>query len=170
MNRPYSLADYARAVQSVREAVPALALTTYVMVGFPGESNREFEESYHFCERMDFAGMHVFPYSARPGTSASEMPGQIDDGVKKERLRRILTLAQRSAHHFRSQFLGQTMNVLWEGRSTGATWDGLTGNYIRVSARSDEDLSNRMLPVKLTAEKGHGLVGDNTEGGYIEHG
>jgi threonylcarbamoyladenosine tRNA methylthiotransferase MtaB len=170
MNRPYSLADYARAVQYVREAVPALALTTDVMVGFPGESNREFEESYHFCERMDFAGMHVFPYSARPGTAASEMPGQIDDGVKKERLRRMLALAQRSAQHFRSQFLGQTMNVLWEGRSTGATWDGLTGNYIRVSARSGEDLSNRLLPVKLVAEKGHALVGDNIEGGHIEHG
>ena len=170
MNRPYSLADYARAVQSVREAVPALALTTDVMVGFPGESDREFEESCRFCQDMDFAGIHVFPYSARPGTAASEMPNQIEDRTKKERLRRMLALAQQSAHHFRSQFLGQTMSVLWESKSGSATWDGLTANYIRVSARSDENLSNRLLPVKLMAEKGHALVGENIEGGYIQHG
>jgi threonylcarbamoyladenosine tRNA methylthiotransferase MtaB len=170
MNRPYSLADYAQAVQSVREAVPALALTTDVMVGFPGESDREFQESYHFCERMAFAGMHVFPYSARPGTSASEMPGHIGDRTKRERLRRMVALAQRGAQRFRRQFLGQTVNVLWESRSSSASWDGLTANYIRVSTTSGPDLSNRLLPVKLMAERGHVLIGENIEGGYIQHG
>jgi threonylcarbamoyladenosine tRNA methylthiotransferase MtaB len=170
MNRPYSLADYTRAAHSVREAIPNLALTTDVMVGFPGESNREFEESYRFCQSMDFAGIHVFPYSARPGTDASVMSSQVEDGAKKERVRKMLALAQQSAQRFRSQFLGQTMNVLWEGKSTGTTWDGLTANYIRVSARSGRDLSNRLLPVKLMAEKGHALLGENIEGGYIKHG
>jgi len=170
MNRPYSLADYARAAQSVRETVPALALTTDVMVGFPGESDREFEESYHFCEGMAFAGIHVFPYSARPGTAAAEMPDQIEDRTKRERLRRMLALAERGGQRFRRQYLGQTVNVLWEGRSSGASWDGLTANYIRVSATSGQDLSNRLLPVKLMAERGHVLIGENIEGGYIRHG
>ena len=170
MNRPYSLADYTRAVHSVREAIPDLALTTDVMVGFPGESDREFEESYRFCESMDFAGIHVFPYSARPGTAASVMPGQVEAGAKKERVRKMLALAQRSAQRFRRRFLGHTMNVLWEGRSSGTTWDGLTANYIRVSAGSGRDLSNRLLPAKLMAEKGHALLGENIDGGYIEHG
>ncbi len=170
MNRPYSLADYARAVQSVREAVPALALTTDVMVGFPGESDREFEESYRFCEGMAFAGMHVFPYSVRHGTAAAEMPDQIQDRTKRERLRRMLALAERGGQRFRRQFLGQTVNVLWEGESGGASWDGLTANYIRVSATSDQDLSNRLLPVKLMAEREQVLVGENIEGGYIWHG
>ncbi|MBM4444602.1 MAG: tRNA (N(6)-L-threonylcarbamoyladenosine(37)-C(2))-methylthiotransferase MtaB [Chloroflexi bacterium] len=170
MNRPYSLADYARAVQSIREAVPALSVTTDVMVGFPGESAGEFEESYRFCAGMDFAGMHVFPYSARPGTPAAEMPDGTPDDVKRGRLQRMLALARQSARHYRLQFLGQTMNVLWEGESGGGTWEGLTANYIRVSTRSSEDLGNRLLPVKLTAEKGQVLLGENIEGGYIGHG
>jgi threonylcarbamoyladenosine tRNA methylthiotransferase MtaB len=170
MNRPYSLADYAWAVRSIRGAVPDLSVTTDVMVGFPGESHGEFQESYRFCEGMDFAGMHVFPYSARPGTAASEMPDRMPDGVKRERLQSMLSLAQQSARRFGRRFLGRTMNVLWESHSGEGTWEGLTANYIRVSARSSEELCNRLLPVKLSAERGRVLVGENIEGGYTEHG
>jgi threonylcarbamoyladenosine tRNA methylthiotransferase MtaB len=140
------------------------------MVGFPGESHGEFQESYRFCEGMDFAGMHVFPYSARPGTAASEMPDRMPDGVKRERLQSMLSLAQQSARRFGRRFLGRTMNVLWESHSGEGTWEGLTANYIRVSARSSEELCNRLLPVKLSAERGRVLVGENIEGGYTEHG
>lgn len=170
MNRPYSRTDYARAVQSIREAVPGLSVTTDVMVGFPGESEREFEESYRFCAGMDFAGMHVFPYSARPGTAAADMPHRVPEDVKRGRLQRMQALAQQSARRHRRRFLGQIVDVLWEGETGDGIWEGLTANYIRVSARSSEDLCNRLLPVKLTAEKGQVLVGEIIEGGYIGYG
>ena len=114
MHRPYSLAEYESAVCQARDAIPDLSITTDMLVGFPGEGEGEFEESYRFCERMGFAGIHVFPYSKRPGTPAAAMPGQIDDKVKKQRSARMMALGKRSAGRFRSQFLGRTMPVLWE--------------------------------------------------------
>ena len=166
MNRQYSVADYERAVCSVREAISDLAVTTDILVGFPGEGEREFEESYCFCERMGFANIHVFPYSARPSTAASVMPDRVEGKVKKERSQRMLTLARQSAERFRHQFLGRTMTVLWENRSDRTIWDGLTANYLRVFASSSQDLSNRLLAVTLVADSGHGFLGEITDGGW----
>ena len=96
MKRGYSLADYKRAVSLARVAIPDLAVTTDVIVGFPGEGEREFGEAYRFCEGMGFADIHVFPYSLRRGTAAAEMPDQVDERVKRERSRRMLALARQS--------------------------------------------------------------------------
>jgi threonylcarbamoyladenosine tRNA methylthiotransferase MtaB len=136
------------------------------LVGFPGEGEDEFEEGYRFCERMGFAAIHVFPYSKRPGTSAATMPGQIDDKVKKQRSSRMMTLARRSARQFQSQFLGRTMVVLWEDGSGEGLWSGHTANYLRVYAKSDKNLANQMLAVKLVEEYADGLVGEIVNGGY----
>ena len=170
MNRNYTASEYERAVYSVNEAIPDLAITTDIMVGFAGEGQREFEESYKFCERMNFANMHVFPYSARHGTSASKMPDQVEEKAKKERSRIMLTLARQSAQRFRGRFLSRTMKVLWESRVDNETWKGLTANYLRVFTQSSDDLSNQLLDVKLLADNGHALVGENVEGGYTTNG
>jgi threonylcarbamoyladenosine tRNA methylthiotransferase MtaB len=159
MRRRYTAADYERAVTMAREMIPGLAVSTDVMVGFPGESDEEFDESLCFCERMGFARLHIFSYSARPGTVAAQMANQIGDGVKKERSRAMLKLAQESAPTFRRQFLGQELLVLWEGRKNGV-WIGHTDNYISVLAQSEEDLSNRLLPTKLVDENKAGLWGE----------
>jgi threonylcarbamoyladenosine tRNA methylthiotransferase MtaB len=148
MRRRYSTDDFRRAVELIRKTVPDAAITTDVIVGFPGESEEEFEESLSFCKKMDFARIHVFPYSPRPGTEAARMPGQVSSKVKRQRSERMLALARESAAGFRQRFLGRTMPVLWEQKTNG-TWSGLTGNYIRVYTKSDEDLSNKILPVKL---------------------
>lgn len=161
MGRRYLTADYERAVTLAREAVPELSITTDVMVGFPGESEAEFEESYRFCERIGFAAMHVFPYSPRPGTVAARMPDKVKPEIKKERSRRMLKLAQGMAQRFRERFLGQTMMVLWERRN-GEHQEGFTDNYIRVFSSSSEPLSNQLLPVKLVASHGNGLWGEST--------
>jgi threonylcarbamoyladenosine tRNA methylthiotransferase MtaB len=166
MHRPYSLAEYEVAVCQARDTIPDLSITTDILVGFPGEGEGEFEESHRFCERIGFAGMHVFPYSKRPGTAAATMPGQIDDKVKKNRSARMMALGKRSARQFRSQFLGRTMMVLWEDDSGEGLWSGHTANYLRVYAQSDKNPANQMLAVKLVEEYADGLVGEIVNGGY----
>jgi threonylcarbamoyladenosine tRNA methylthiotransferase MtaB len=137
------------------------------MVGFPGETSAEFEESYNFCRQVKFARMHVFSYSPRSGTEAAQLPHQISDKVKKERSQRMLALAQQSVRNFSRRFLGKTMAVLFEQQSNGV-WSGLTGNYIRVYTQSSEDLTNKLLPVKLVEVRGDGVWGKQchiSEGG-----
>jgi threonylcarbamoyladenosine tRNA methylthiotransferase MtaB len=162
MRRQYSIADYEKSIFLAREAIPDLAITTDILIGFPGEGEREFEESYRFCEKMSFAHIHVFPYSPRFGTAAAKMPHQVEEKVKKEHSQRMLALAQQGAQHFRGQFLGQTTPVLWENESDPGVWCGLTANYLRVFTQSKEDLTNRLLPVKLIAEHSRGLLGEVT--------
>lgn len=159
MRRGYSLTDYCRAVSLARKAIPGLAVTTDVIVGFPGETEEEFKESYHFCQRMDFARIHVFPYSPRPGTTAAGMPNQVRETVKRERIGKMLKLAEESAHRFRMQSAGQTVMVLWERETEPGLWSGLSDNYIRVFTPGNEALTNRLLPVRLSSELGAGMMG-----------
>jgi len=166
MHRPYSLAEYETAVCQARDAIPDLSITTDILVGFPGEGEDEFEEGYRFCERMGFAAIHVFPYSKRPGTAAATMPGQIDAGVKKQRSSRMMALSKRSAGHFRLEFLGRTMMVLWEDKSGDGLWSGHTANYLRVYAKGDERLAGKMLAVLIAEEYADGLRGEIVNGGY----
>lgn len=166
MHRPYSLTEYESAVCQAREAIPGLSITTDMLVGFPGEGEGEFEESYRFCERMSFAGTHVFPYSKRPGTPAAAMPGQIDVKVKKQRGARMMALGKRSARRFRSRFLGQTIAVLWEDVSDAGLWSGHAANYLRVYVKSDERLADKMLAVRIVEEYADGLRGEMVNGGY----
>jgi len=148
MKRRYTTADYQAAVSLLREAVPDVALTTDVIVGFPGETEEEFEESHDFCRGTQFARIHVFPYSPRRGTEAANMPGQVSDDVKRQRSQRMLALAKESALGFGKKFLGRTMAVLWEKKS-GDVWSGHTGNYLKVYSRSNEDLTNKIMSVRL---------------------
>jgi threonylcarbamoyladenosine tRNA methylthiotransferase MtaB len=148
MKRRYTASDYQQAVASIREAVPEAAITTDIIVGFPGETDEEFQESYNLAKQMEFARIHVFTYSPRPGTKAAAMPDQVGDKVKRERSRKMLALARTCLRDFRLKFLGKTLMVLWE-KQTNGVWSGLTDNYIRVYAKSDRDLSNKLLPVKL---------------------
>ncbi len=149
MKRRYCVSEYQGAVSLIRAQVPEAAITTDIIVGFPGETEEEFEESYNFCRRLGFARIHVFSYSPRRGTQASQLPHQISARVKKERSQQMLTLHKESAQNFRQQFLGKIMPVLWEQQSTDGVWSGLTDNYIRVYTRSDEDLTNKLLPLKV---------------------
>ena len=158
MKRRYTTADYQQAVSLIRGMVPEAAITTDVIVGFPGETEAEFLESYNFCRQMDFARIHVFPYSPRQETEAARMPHQVADKVKRQRSQKMLALAEASARNFRRQFLGKTMPVLWEKQSDGI-WSGLTANYIKVYTESSEDLTNKLVPVKLVEIRGDGVWG-----------
>jgi len=148
MRRHYSAGDYQRSVSLIRSFVPDAAITTDVIVGFPGESEAEFEESYRFCKEIDFARIHVFPYSARPGTEAAVMP-LVAEAIKKERSQRMLALAGESVRNFKQRFLGKVRPVLWESECQDGLWSGLTDNYIKVYTRSCADLANKLQPVRV---------------------
>jgi threonylcarbamoyladenosine tRNA methylthiotransferase MtaB len=174
MRRSYSLNQYQRTVNLIKENIPDVAITTDIMVGFPGESDEEFEQSYSFCQQAGFANIHVFPFSPRPGTAAASMPDQIKDRVKQEHNQRMLELSRSCRCRFCEQFLGQTMPVLWEkemptsssilgevGASPGSsTYSGLTSNYIRVFAHSKKSLNNEITPVKLVEFHNRGIRGE----------
>ena len=161
MKRRYTTADYQRAVILIRASLLEAAITTDVIVGFPGETETEFEESYEFCWQTGFARIHVFPYSRRPGTEAAGMPDQVSEKVKKKRVQKMLALAEESAHDFKQCFLGRTMTVLWEQKS-GGVWSGYTANYIRVYNKNNEDLANQLIPVKLQSIYKDGVWGNST--------
>ena len=159
MGRSYSRQEYEQALTLIREAIPDIAVTTDVIVGFPGESEEEFEQSYEFCARIGFAGLHVFPYSIRPGTPASRMPNQVPENVKRTRAQKMLELAKESAQSFRRRFLGQTLVVLWEEQKEDSLWVGHTDNYLKVFVESKVSLNNRLTKAKLIGEHGRGLWG-----------
>jgi len=159
MKRRYSSSDYKDVVASIRDSLPDAAVTTDVIVGFPGETEEEFQETFDFCRRLEFSRIHVFPFSPRPGTAAATMPQQVSEKEKKRRSQQMLALAGESAQGFQQRFLGKTAEVLWERKSSGV-WSGLTGNYIRVYAKSRGGLTNQLLPVRLAKPYRDGLWGE----------
>jgi len=165
MRRRYTLDEYRDSVRRLRAAVPDVAITTDVIVGFPGETDAEFEETYAFCREMGFAGIHVFPYSDRSGTVAARMPDKVPEPVKKERVRRLIALAEAMSRDYRERFLAATVSVLWETRRDGiggAFWEGLTDTYVRVRAPSPSDLANCLTPARITGLTDEGLAAEVT--------
>jgi threonylcarbamoyladenosine tRNA methylthiotransferase MtaB len=162
MKRSYSLEQYRRTMNLVRENIPDAAITTDIMVGFPGETDEEFERSYSFCQQAGFANIHVFPFSPRPETAAARMPQQIRDEVKQERKQRMLELSRDSWRRFREQFPGRTVPVLWEQeiRPGSRLYSGLTGNYIRVFAHSEKPVDNELKPLRLLELRNEGIWGE----------
>jgi threonylcarbamoyladenosine tRNA methylthiotransferase MtaB len=165
MRRRYSILDYKKTVANIRKALPGAAITTDIMVGFPGESDEEFELSYLFCKETKFAAIHVFSYSRRPGTAAAALPGHLGDKLKKERSQRMLELAKSSALSFTEHFLGNTEIVLWENEDKPGSglYSGLTASYIRVFTRSKRFLTGRLLPAKLIKTYRDGTWGELAE-------
>lgn len=160
MGRRITAAGYARLLERIRAAVPDMAVTTDIIVGFPGEDKAEFAESLAFVERMAFARLHVFPFSPRPGTPAARMEGQVPEPVVRERAARMRTLGEQMAAAFRRRFLGQEMEVLWERRRRDGLWHGLTDNYLQVVTACPADLHNRMTLTRLVGEQNGFLVGE----------
>jgi threonylcarbamoyladenosine tRNA methylthiotransferase MtaB len=166
MGRNYTAGRFAASVEAAREAISDVAITTDVLVGFPGESEAEFNESLRFVKAMGFARTHVFKYSARPGTPAATMPNQVPPSVKKARSRAMIEAGRHSAEAFRRAFLGRTLEVLWEGQrkvsesEQKALWSGLTDNYLRVRTQEGRDLSNTITRTQLVALGGDGMWGE----------
>lgn len=159
MNRRYTAAEYAEAAAAIREALPDAALTTDIIVGFPGESGDDFEESLRFAASMRFMRMHVFEYSPRAGTPAAGFDGQIPPAVKSERSRRMRALAADMARDFLQAHAGRRMPVLFE-TERGGLWEGHTTNYMTVRVQSTMSLSGVIADVQINGTDGGVLYGE----------
>ena len=140
-------------METIRKHVPDASVTTDIIAGFPGETEAEFDESYRFCQNMQFTAMHIFSYSPRPGTASAGLPGRVNEKTKKWRSLRMLKLAADSADAFARRFTGRSMDVLWENevKAGSGIYTGLTDNYLRAYTRSSGDLSNSITEAKLIA-------------------
>ncbi len=164
MARHTTRAEFSALVGVARAAVPDIAVSTDVIVGFPGEDDDEFEASIDFVEEMAFSRLHIFRYSRREGTAAAAMPDQVRGPVSSERSRRLHELGADLEHRFNSLFVGRRTEVLWETAEdlgTALRWSGLTPNYIRVSTETDPgtDLLNTISPTEITGVVPGGLIG-----------
>jgi len=168
MNRHYTAADYLALVARVRSRVPRLGLTTDVMVGFPGETDEEFQATLDTVRQARFSRLHVFRFSRRPGTPAADMPGQVAAAVKKARSEEIIGLGLRLGREFHESLVGQTLEVLVEragpDRPEGQVAcdgeaEGLTDNYVRVMIRGPAGEPNDLVPVRVEEATSHGVAG-----------
>jgi len=163
MRRRYTTGEFAAALEAIRERLPDAAVTTDVLVGFPGETDADFAATRRFCQEAGFAALHVFPFSARPGTLAAKMPDQVSAATKRARVQETLGLGEELRDRFLARFQGSVASVLWEREARGneeGAWEGLTGNYIRVLTASERPLENRLATVRLERRQGSGFRGE----------
>ncbi len=169
MERNTTPESFEALVDAARAAIPGIAITTDVIVGFPGESEDEFAESLDFIRRMRFSGGHVFTYSERHGTPAARMPDQVPHPLRKERNAYMRGALSKAATQYQARFLGSVLPVLWESAAAlgpqGWRMSGLTDNYLRVTALAEQHLWNRITPVRMTELVVDGLQGQVQEVG-----
>lgn len=149
MRRRYTAAEYAEKVQMIKKLMPDACVACDVITGFPGETDEDFEETYHFLEELPISYMHVFTYSRRPRTHANMMENQVPEDVKHERTERLLELSHAKKMAFYAQCEGQTRSVLVETEVADEQLFGFTDNYIRVAMPYDESLVNTIQKIKV---------------------
>jgi threonylcarbamoyladenosine tRNA methylthiotransferase MtaB len=159
MGRRITTETFARLVKTAREIVPEMAVTTDVLVGFPGETDADFAVSLAFVEEMAFARLHVFRYSERAGTAAVKLDHRVPHRVRKRRSKRMRALGRRLARAYRRRFVGRVLPVLWEKEDTEGNWLGLTDNYLSVKIAMFDDLHNRITPTLLECLEGQTFIG-----------
>ena len=158
MRRKYDTARYLQSVRLLRQWFPGCAVTTDLIVGFPGETEAELEDSLAFARECGFAAMHVFPYSRRPGTPADAMPNQVPKAVKAERAARASSVAEELRRRYDTALLGSVQEVLFE-QTEGGFFTGHAKNYVKVYARGD-GLHNVVKQVRITALRSDGIEGE----------
>ncbi len=158
MNRKYTTGDFEKVVERLRNAFPNVALTTDIIVGFPAETEEEFNITYEYLKRIKFYKMHVFKYSQRKGTRAAVMPNQVDGNHKEERSHKLIELSNKNEEEFLDRYIGKEVYVLFEQKE-GEYIKGHTSNYLIVKVNS-EKLENRMVKVKIETREGDELIGE----------
>ena len=157
MRRKYDTARYFESVALLKKYFPGCAVTTDMIVAFPGETEAEFAESLAFIRKCGFADMHIFPYSRRPGTPADKMPGQHDNATKEARSRAAIAVAEEMSAQYRQDLIGTVQEVLFEEESDGL-FTGHAPNYVKVYAEG-EDLHNEVRRVRITDLHADGVIG-----------
>lgn len=149
-------------VEEARRVMPSVGISSDIIVGFPGETEEDFQESLAFTDEMNFCHTHIFRYSQRPGTAAATMPNQLDGTIKSARSEAMHEIAARNRIAFDEKHIGQTLDVLWEQQleetPEGTWWQGLTSNYIKVKTLAPRPLHNLITPVLLEERRDDGTV------------
>lgn len=154
MRRKYTMEFFAERITRLKEALPGLAVTSDVIVGFPGETEEEFMETYNFIKEHKFSELHVFPYSKRTGTPAARMEDQIDEDIKNERVHRLIELSDQLAKEYASNYDGEVVEVIpeevYKEAGDGNLYVGYTDNYLKVVFPATEDMIGQIVKVKIT--------------------
>ncbi len=160
MNRKYTTKEYLDSVLKLKENIKDIAITTDLIVGFPGETIEDFNETCEFIKKVGFSKIHVFPYSPKKGTKAYSMKEQISSEIKSERVKIILELENKMRMDFLNKNLNKVEDVLFEQLVKDKIYEGYTSNYIKVFVESNIDLKNKILPTKLTKIKNDSVNGE----------
>jgi threonylcarbamoyladenosine tRNA methylthiotransferase MtaB len=164
MARKTTPEKYMRIVEGARAIVPDMAITTDMIVGFPGEIDELFDESMRFVQAVNFAGGHIFPFSPRQGTPAATFDDQVQNGIKKRRSAAMRALFAEMTHQYQSSYVGKTVEVLWENGEDlpegGWLMKGLTGNYLRIATKESINFANQITKTKINTFCEHGLCGE----------
>ncbi|MDD4781379.1 MAG: tRNA (N(6)-L-threonylcarbamoyladenosine(37)-C(2))-methylthiotransferase MtaB [Tissierellia bacterium] len=149
MNRKYTSSEYKNNVQILRKYMPDSGITTDIIVGFPGETDEEFNETYEFVKEIKFSRIHVFKYSIREGTKAAEMENQVDNKIKSQRSKLLIELGEKVSHNFMKQFINKEVSVLVETQKDDNIYEGYTSNYLKVLVKSEKDIKSQLINVDI---------------------
>lgn len=160
MKRHYTLAEYKEKIDKIKEVLPDIALTTDVIVGFPQETEEEFEETYQFIQNIAFSELHVFPYSKRKNTPAANMSGQVDEQVKNERVKKLIDLSKQLHLQYAKKFVNKEVSVIFEEQFDNQRLIGHSSNYLKVITKADSSLIGKVCLVKITSVSALGIEGE----------
>ncbi|SDK37740.1 tRNA (N(6)-L-threonylcarbamoyladenosine(37)-C(2))-methylthiotransferase MtaB [Natronincola ferrireducens] len=162
MNRKYTTGEYREIVKKIRSVYPKVALTTDIIVGFPGETEEDFQTTYSFVKEIGFSSIHVFKYSARKGTPAATYENQVNGSIKHKRSEVLIELGNQLEKNYYQQFVGTTKTVLFEASSKDRSehMEGYTDNYLRVLAKGDQQLEGEVKKVYLKTFEGQFIIGE----------
>ena len=159
MNRRYTTEQFKEIVRLLRNTYDDVNLTTDVIVGFPGETDEEFNKTYKFLEEIKFYKMHIFKYSPRKGTKAAVMPNQISGDIKEERSRKLIELSDKNEIEYNEYYIGKNVEVLFEEEKDGI-FKGHTQNYIMVYCELNKNLENQVISVQCEKAEQEHILGN----------
>lgn len=159
MNRRYTTREYEDVINKLRGTFTDVSITTDIIVGFPGETDEEFDTTYKFLERIKLSKMHIFKYSPRKGTKAAEIEDHITPEIKEKRSSALIKLDEKLEREFIEKYIGKTVDVLFE-EGNNDTYNGYTKNYLRVQTNSDKDIRGDIIKAKLVQNKGNLAIGN----------
>ena len=152
MNRRYTTEQFLKIVNRIRNKFEDSILTTDIIVGFPGETDEEFNKTYEFLKQVKFYKMHIFKYSVRTGTKAETFPNQVDSHIKEKRSKILLELSDINEKEYLNKYIGKNIDVLFEEKDSDGFWKGHTSNYIMARVKSDDNLENKIKNIKVQNE------------------
>ncbi|MBS4176286.1 tRNA (N(6)-L-threonylcarbamoyladenosine(37)-C(2))-methylthiotransferase MtaB [Lederbergia citrea] len=154
MRRKYTMEFFAERLELLKKALPGLAITSDVIVGFPGETEEEFMETYNFVKEHGFSELHVFPYSKRTGTPAARMTDQVDENIKNDRVHRLIALSDQLAKEYASRFENEVLEVIpeevFKENQDSGLYEGYSDNYLKVVFPASEEMVGKLVKVKIT--------------------